>query len=92
MDAGTQPSTSTPPATGDGVDAEKRPAAGARSFPARPAALAQLRALGAADRPAGGRDPFQPAQPHDYPTSGNFQTIFGSQAVLLMLSLGLILR
>jgi ribose transport system permease protein len=34
---------------------------------------------------------FSILKPDTYPTSGNFQTIFGSQAVLLMLTLGLIL-
>jgi ribose transport system permease protein len=34
---------------------------------------------------------FSLIKPDTYPTSGNFQTIFGSQAVLLMLTLGLIL-
>jgi ribose transport system permease protein len=34
---------------------------------------------------------FSLLRPSTYPTSGNFETIFGSQAVLLMLTLGLIL-
>jgi ribose transport system permease protein len=34
---------------------------------------------------------FSLAEPSTYFTSGNFQTIFGSQAVLLMLALGLVL-
>jgi ribose transport system permease protein len=33
---------------------------------------------------------FSLVKPDTYPTSGNFQTIFGSQAVLLVLALGLI--
>jgi ribose transport system permease protein len=34
---------------------------------------------------------FSLAKPDIYPTSGNFQTIFGSQAVLLVLALGLLI-
>jgi ribose transport system permease protein len=34
---------------------------------------------------------FSLLRPETYPTTGNFQTIFGSQAVLLILALGLIL-
>lgn len=34
---------------------------------------------------------FSLLKPSDFPTSGNFQTIFGSQAVLLVLTLGLVL-
>src|SRR6185312_4422243 len=34
---------------------------------------------------------FSIDKPDIYPTSGNFQTIFGSQAVLLVLALGLII-
>lgn len=34
---------------------------------------------------------FSLLKPDTYPTSGNFQTIFGSQAVLLILALGLII-
>jgi len=91
MDAGTQPSTSTPPATGDGVDAEKSPPQ-ERAVPPR----GRLRSL-SFERWAlliawlAVVILFSLLKPHDYPTSGNFQTIFGSQAVLLMLSLGLIL-
>ncbi len=91
MDAGTQPSTSTPPASGDGVDAEKSPPQ-ERAVPQR----GRLRSL-SFERWAlliawlAVVILFSLLKPHDYPTSGNFQTIFGSQAVLLILSLGLIL-
>jgi ribose transport system permease protein len=33
---------------------------------------------------------FSILEPHDFPTSGNFETIFGSQSVLLILTIGLI--
>ncbi len=91
MEAGTQPPLPSAPASADPVDpaggAEEpqtgRPSGGLRSFKFERWALlfawAAVVIL------------FSLLKPGTYPTSGNFQTIFGSQAVLLILSLGLIL-
>lgn len=91
MEAGTQPPLPSAPASADPVDpaggAEEpqtgRPSGGLRSFKfERWALLIAWAAVVIL---------FSLLKPGTYPTSGNFQTIFGSQAVLLILSLGLIL-
>jgi ribose transport system permease protein len=92
MEASTQPPTESPKASTEsaagteraGERPTRRPASSARSmqFLERWALLLAWIAVVIL---------FSLIKPDTYPTSGNFQTIFGSQAVLLMLTLGLIL-
>ncbi|QEC48444.1 ABC transporter permease [Baekduia soli] len=78
----TEHSTATEPAKGGPTGASKRTSKKAGDFGQRFALIAVWAIVLIV---------FSLLKPHTYATSGNFQTIFGSQAVLLILALGLIL-
>ena len=88
MEAGTQPPTQSEPAT-----AEEQAPAPEREPRKRSGGLRSLKVERWALLIAWAAVVllFSLLKPGTYPTAGNFQTIFGSQAVLLVLTLGLIL-